>query len=69
VRANTMVTAGPLGDDRWIFTGSAAQIKGDIQAVREAGAAEVHFDPTFSDEGLSLEGFLATMETMRELAG
>ena len=69
VRANLELSDQPLGDDRWIFSGSADQVKSDIEAVRAAGAAEVHFDPTFSDAGRSLEGFLRTMEQVRELAG
>ncbi len=69
VRANLLVTDEALGEDRWIFTGSSEQIKADIAATRELGAAEILFDPTFSPDGTSVEGFLSRMEQMRELAG
>ena len=68
VRANLLVTDEALGEDRWIFTGSSEQIKADIAATREIGAAELHFDPSFSPDGTSVEGFLSRMEQMRELA-
>ena len=68
VRANLLVTDEALGEDRWIFTGSTDQIKADIAATREMGAAELFFDPTFSPDGVSVEGFLSRMEQIRELA-
>ena len=68
VRANLLVTDEALGEDRWIFTGSTDQIKADIAATRELGAAELFFDPTFSPDGVSVEGFLSRMEQIRELA-
>jgi len=68
VRANVELTDQPLGNDRWIFSGSADQIKSDVEAVRAAGAAELHFDPTFSRDGQSVDGFLSRMEQIRELA-
>jgi len=69
VRANLTITPEPINENRWIFSGSLEQIKGDIQACREIGAAEVHFDPLFSPEGGSVEGYLKVAEKMRELAG
>ena len=68
VRANFVVTEEPLGDPRSICTGSPEQIKADIAAIREIGVDEIHFDPTFSPDGTSLEGFLKTMEQMKILA-
>ena len=68
VRANILVTDEALGEDRWIFTGSSDQIKSDIAATREVGVAEIHFDPSVSPDGVSVEGFLSRMEQMRELA-
>ncbi|MCH7577331.1 MAG: TIGR03619 family F420-dependent LLM class oxidoreductase [Chloroflexi bacterium] len=68
VRANILVTDEALGEDRWIFTGSSEQIKSDIAATREVGVAEIHFDPSVSPDGVSVEGFLSRMEQMRELA-
>ena len=69
VRANLTITPEPIAENRWIFSGSLEQIKGDIQACREIGAAEVHFDPLFSPEGGSVDGYLKVAEKMRELAG
>ena len=69
VRANILVTDEGLGEDRWIFTGSSEQIKSDIAATREVGVAEIHFDPSVSPDGVSVDGFLSRMEQMRELAG
>ena len=68
VRANVDVTNEPLGDQRGIFTGSLDQIKLDIQATKDLGADELHFDPTFSSDGTSLEGFLKSLEQMKQLA-
>jgi probable F420-dependent oxidoreductase len=69
VRANVEITPEPIAENRWIFTGTYDQIGGDIKACREIGAAEVHFDPAFSHEGTTVDGFLKVAETMRELAG
>ncbi len=68
VRANILVTDEALGEDRWIFTGSSEQIRSDIAATREVGVAEIHFDPSVSPDGVSVDGFLSRMEQMRELA-
>jgi probable F420-dependent oxidoreductase len=68
VRANFTVTDQPLGNGRYIFYGSLDEIKSDVEAVREMGAAEIFFDPSFSPDGASAEGFLARMEQIRELA-
>jgi hypothetical protein len=68
VRANVTLTNGPLGDDRFIFTGSRDQIKSDIQGTREIGADELFFDPTFSPAGMSLESFRGSLELMKQLA-
>ena len=67
VRANFTLTDEPLGDERFIFYGSADEIKADIAGVRELGAAELFFDPTFSPDGATVEGFLSSMERIREL--
>ena len=68
VRANMAVTEEPLGDPRFICTGTPEQIKADIAAARELGIHELHFDPSFSPDGTSLEGFLKTMEQMKALS-
>jgi probable F420-dependent oxidoreductase len=67
VRANFTMSDEPLGDGRFIFYGSPDEIKSDIEAVREMGAAEILFDPSFSPDGQSTEGFLSRMEQIREL--
>ena len=68
VRANLEVTKEPLGDQRYLCVGSLEEIKADIAATREMGVTELHFDPSFSSEGTSLEGFLQSMEQMKQLA-
>ncbi len=68
VRANVDVTNEPLGDQRGIFSGSLDQIKSDIQTTKNLGADEMHFDPTFSPDGTSLEGFLKSLEQLKEVA-
>lgn len=69
VRANLTITPEPISENRWIFSGSFGQIGDDIRACREIGAAEVHFDPVFSPEGASVDGYLEVAEKMRDLAG
>ena len=68
VRANIVINDKPMGDGRWIFAGSTDEIKADIQATRDIGAHEIHFDPTFSPDGESIERIIAVMEKVRELA-
>ena len=67
VRGNINVTSQPLGDGRGIFYGSLDEIKSDIQATKDLGADELCFDPAFSTDGASLEGFLKTMEQMKQV--
>jgi len=69
VRANIEVRAESRGEAGWIFTGTRDEIKADIAAVRELGAEEIHFDPSLSDAGKSVQAFLDTIELVRELAG
>jgi len=68
VRANFTLTEQPLGEKRWLFNGSPGEIQADVAAVRDLGAHEIIFDPTFSPEGTTVEGFLRTMEQMQALA-
>ena len=68
VRANVFMSDEPMGDERYLFGGSADEIKSDIAAVRELGAEELLFDPTFGEQGTTVEGFLSQMEQMKELA-
>jgi len=67
VRANLLVPPQALGADRWIFSGSLDQLKADIERVRNLGAHELFFDPTFSPDGETAERFLACMERIRQL--
>ena len=67
VRANIFQTPEPLGKDRSIFHGSRDQIAADLADTRKLGVAEIFIDPTFSPAGESLQGFLATMEQMRDI--
>ena len=64
VRANLNVTNQPLGEKRWIFSGSEDEIKSDIQATKKI-ADEIFFDPTFEPAGASVEGFLKRMEQVK----
>lgn len=68
VRANVVVTQQHLGGERFIYTGSLDEIKADIAAVREIGVGELHFDPSFSPDCTSVDGFLEAMEQMKRLA-
>ena len=68
LRANLEVTPEPLSGQRFNCTGSLEQIREDIAANRELGVDELHFDPSFSPDGTSLDGFLKTMEQMKRLA-
>jgi probable F420-dependent oxidoreductase len=66
-RANFTLTEKPMGADRMLGSGSPDQIKGDIAAVKALGASEMCFDPTFSPDGETVDGFLRTMERIRKL--
>ena len=68
VRANLHVSPEPLGEGRWIFSGSLEEVKSDIKATRDIGADELLFDPTFSPDGASTETFLNPMERMKQLS-
>jgi probable F420-dependent oxidoreductase len=67
VRANFTLSDKPMGEGRMFGSGSAEEIKQDIAAVKELGASEMCFDPTFSPDGTSEKGFLRTMEAIRKL--
>jgi len=67
VRANIYETTKPLGNDRVIFHGSREQIAADLAATRDLGVTEIFIDPTFSPAGQSVDGFLSTLEQMREI--
>jgi len=48
-------------------SGSLDQVKADIEQLRALGIDEVFFDPTFSPDGQTADGFLASMERLRSL--
>ncbi len=68
VRANVNLTDRPLGEGRWPFNGSPDEVRSDIRATREARADELFFDPSFGPAGTTLQGFLDTMEQIKQLA-
>lgn len=68
VRANLHITEKPMGTERFIFSGCAEQVKEDIAAVREIGAHELFFDPTFAPGAQQLPRWLEIMEEVRKLA-
>ena len=67
VRANIVVTDQPQGEGRFAFVGSEDEIKQDIVSMQKLGATELFFDPTFSPDGASVDGFLSRMEKMWNL--
>ncbi len=68
LRAFLHLTSRPLGQNRGPFSGSPDQIKTDIERVQALGVDEVFFDPTFSPDGQTADGFLTSMERVRGLA-
>jgi probable F420-dependent oxidoreductase len=64
-RANINLLPQPLGDDRWAFSGSLDQIRSDIQLAESVGIDELFFDPTFSEAGTTVQGFLDLMQTIK----
>jgi len=66
VRANVAVTDRPLGEGRFVYSGTLDEIRADVEATREIGADEICFDPAFSPDGESVDGFLKRMEQLRE---
>ena len=67
VRANIVVTDQPQGEGRFAFVGSEDEIKQDIVSMQKLGATELFFDPSFSPDGASVDGFLSRMEKMWNL--
>jgi probable F420-dependent oxidoreductase len=68
VRANVHVTDSPLGDGRAVFSGTLDQIRGDVEASREAGAAELTVDVTFDPATRTPDDYLRGLETWLEVA-
>jgi probable F420-dependent oxidoreductase len=68
VRGNLHITDTPLGDDRWIFSGSPDQITADIAAVRDLGANELALDPTFSPGLKTADDFIRVIDEVKDWA-
>ena len=68
VRANVSISSRPLPAERFVFTGDANQIAGDIAATREIGADELFFDAQPSASVRSLDDLVAAGEQLFELA-
>ncbi len=66
-RANFVLSDKPMGAERYLGSGSTEEIKEDIAAVKALGVSEMCFDPTFSPDGESVDGFLRSMEQIRKL--
>jgi len=68
VRANLWMRNRPLSAQRFVFTGDADQIAADIAATRAIGAHELFFETGGLPGAETIEGTLATMEQLWELA-
>jgi probable F420-dependent oxidoreductase len=68
VRANIHLSEQPLGDDRFIFSGTPDQIRADVEACREVGAAEVDFDISFDPATRTPDDYLRGLDTWLEVA-
>lgn len=67
VRANLSITQQPLGEKRWIFSGTLEEIKADIAAVKTLGVNEIFFDATFSPGVHSESDVLRILEEIRRV--
>ena len=68
VRANVMMSDGPMGDDRPILSGSDDEIAADIARAREIGVDELFFDAGFSPGVATVADLLGAMERLWGLA-
>ena len=66
-RYNFAVTPQPQGKDRPFFSGTLAQIKEDVAAIRAYGPDELILDPTFSPDTHTEQDFLRNMEEIRKM--
>jgi probable F420-dependent oxidoreductase len=65
VRANLFLTEKPIEQNRFVFTGSIAQIHDDIAACQKIGAEEVFIELCFTPGGQSLDNWLRLLEEFR----
>jgi probable F420-dependent oxidoreductase len=69
IRANLTILPEPLPEDgRYSFVGSLEQIGADVQALREMGADEVHFDAQFSPGVETIDHHLSLAARLYALA-
>jgi probable F420-dependent oxidoreductase len=66
-RYNFAVTPQPQGKDRAFFSGTLAQIKEDVAAIKAYGPDELILDPTFSPDTHTEKDFLRNMEEIRKM--
>jgi alkanesulfonate monooxygenase SsuD/methylene tetrahydromethanopterin reductase-like flavin-dependent oxidoreductase (luciferase family) len=66
-RANMHLTDASLDQGRGIFEGSAEQIEEDIRSLYEIGASEIFFDPIYTPDADTEEGFMGHLERIPEM--
>jgi probable F420-dependent oxidoreductase len=66
-KADFEITGTALGNGRMMFHGSPEELRSDIEVCRELDIAEIVFDTSSSPQGSTAEGFLGSMEQIREL--
>jgi probable F420-dependent oxidoreductase len=67
VKADFEIADTALGDGRMMFHGSPDELRADIEVCRELDVAEIVFDTSSSPQGGTPDGFLRSMESVREL--
>ena len=66
-RYNFALTPQPQGKDRAFFSGTLAQIKEDVSAIKAYGPDELILDPTFSPDTHTEQDHLRNMEEIRKM--
>jgi alkanesulfonate monooxygenase SsuD/methylene tetrahydromethanopterin reductase-like flavin-dependent oxidoreductase (luciferase family) len=66
-RYNFAITPQPQGKDRAFFSGTLAQIKEDVTAIKAYGPDELILDSTFSPDTHTEQDFLRNMEEIRKI--
>jgi probable F420-dependent oxidoreductase len=67
VRANVSLSEEPLGEERYVYTGSLEQVRADVAAALELGPAEIMFDVTFDSAMQSVADFVGRLELLFRL--
>lgn len=68
VAANIEVSEKPLGEDRFVYTGTPEQLAGDIAATEEIGAEQLIFDATLDPAMQSVDDVIERMELVMRLS-